>query len=84
MHIDYCRIEGGNFGDDLNLTLWQQLFPDIDHLNPDVVVAGIGTILSRKPSANIKKVILGAGAQIITPASSPEVGSRPIQPAPGR
>lgn len=62
MHIDYCRIEGGNFGDDLNLTLWRQLFPDIDHLNPNVVVAGIGTILSRKPSSNIKKVILGAGA----------------------
>jgi hypothetical protein len=62
MPIDYCLIEGGNFGDDLNSTLWRQLFPDIDQLSKDVVITGIGTILSRKPAANMRKVILGSGA----------------------
>jgi hypothetical protein len=63
MPIDYCLIEGGNFGDDLNRTLWRQLFPDIDQLSKDVVITGIGTILSCKPADNVRKVILGSGAK---------------------
>ncbi|HEY4073025.1 MAG TPA: polysaccharide pyruvyl transferase family protein [Herbaspirillum sp.] len=62
MPIDYCHIEGGNFGDDLNRTMWYRLFPDIDQLSKEIVVAGIGTILSRKPAAKIRQVVLGAGA----------------------
>src|SRR5450830_2149566 len=62
MPIDYCQIEGGNFGDDLNRTLWRRIFPDIDLLAADVMVAGIGTILSAKPAAGTRKVVLGAGA----------------------
>jgi hypothetical protein len=62
MPIDYCRIEGGNFGDDLNCTLWRNIFPDIDRLAPDITVSGIGTLLSDKPSAKRRSIILGSGA----------------------
>jgi hypothetical protein len=62
MPIDYCRIEGGNFGDDLNRTLWSRIFPDIDRLPADTVVTGIGTILSDKPAAGVRHVVLGSGA----------------------
>jgi hypothetical protein len=62
MPLDYCRIEGGNFGDDLNRTLWRNIFPDIDQLTADISVAGIGTILSDKPAPLQRKVILGSGA----------------------
>jgi hypothetical protein len=62
MPIDYCHIEDGNFGDDLNRTLWYRLFPDIDQLSQEIVVAGIGTILSRKPAPKMRKVVLGSGA----------------------
>jgi hypothetical protein len=63
MSIDYCRIEGGNFGDDLNRTLWYRLFPDIDQLSKEISVVGIGTILSGKPAAKTRKVVLGSGAR---------------------
>lgn len=62
MPIAYCHIASGNFGDDLNLTLWQQVFPNIDQLAPDIEMVGIGTLLKRKPSAKLRKVVLGAGA----------------------
>lgn len=60
MQLHYCRIDGGNFGDDLNLELWPRLFPGILEVHPDVRVYGIGTILGgRQPPG--RKVVLGSG-----------------------
>ena len=60
MQLHYCRIEGGNFGDDLNLELWPALFPGIRETHPDVRFYGIGTILGgRQPDG--PKVVLGSG-----------------------
>lgn len=60
MQLHYCRIEGGNFGDDLNLELWPALFPGIANVHPDVRFYGIGTILGGEQPEG-PKVILGSG-----------------------
>ena len=62
MPLIYCRMPGGNFGDDLNATLWKTLFPDLEQLSPEVALHGIGTILSGKSPAAAKSVVLGSGA----------------------
>jgi len=60
MQLEYCHIQGGNFGDDLNLSLWARLFPDIRVVHPEIRFYGIGTILGgRQPPG--PKVILGSG-----------------------
>ncbi len=61
MRIQYCQIEGGNFGDDLNRLLWPSLFPDLAHRAKDTVFYGIGTILDGHHAKQLKKVVLGAG-----------------------
>jgi len=46
MRILYFHAQDGNFGDDLNKSIWQRvLHPDIWNV-PDIVVVGIGTILN--------------------------------------
>lgn len=60
MQLHYCRIEGGNFGDDLNLELWPALFPGIRDAHPDVRLYGVGTILGG-PQPDGPKVVLGSG-----------------------
>lgn len=46
MRILYFHAQDGNFGDDLNKSIWQRVLnPDIWNV-PDVVVVGIGTILN--------------------------------------
>ncbi len=61
MQLRFCQIPGGNFGDDLNLQLWPELFPDIAAHHPDVHVYGIGTILGGPQPAGTK-VVLGSGS----------------------
>lgn len=60
--LHYCRIEGGNFGDDLNLVLWKRLFPNFSELaGRGVQFYGVGTLLDGPQDRNIKKVVLGTG-----------------------
>lgn len=59
--LHYCRIEGGNFGDDLNLVLWKRLFPNFSELTGRVQFYGVGTLLDGPQDRNVKKVVLGAG-----------------------
>lgn len=61
MRIQYCQIEGGNFGDDLNALLWPSVFPDLSQRAMDTVFYGIGTILGGRHAGKQKKVVLGAG-----------------------
>ena len=60
MQLHYCRIDGGNFGDDLNLDLWPRLFPRIADVHPEVRFYGIGTILGGDQPPG-PKVVLGSG-----------------------
>ena len=60
MQLRYCRIPGGNFGDDVNTRLWPSLFPDLADHHPDAWLYGVGTILGgARPDGT--KVVLGSG-----------------------
>lgn len=61
MQIKYCPIDGGNFGDALNTTVWQQLFPDLTQIQNDMLVYGIGTLLDGRHDRTLKKAVLGSG-----------------------
>ncbi len=58
--LKYYRIEGGNFGDDINLQLWPLLFPDFAILKK-IVVYGVGTLLDGEHDRTAMKVVLGTG-----------------------
>lgn len=60
--LHYCRIEGGNFGDDLNLLLWKRLFPNFSELAGRVQFLGVGTLLDGQQwDKRVRKVVLGSG-----------------------
>lgn len=47
MDLYYCKIDGGNFGDDMNAWFWDELFPDYPEIAPDYTLFGIGSILGK-------------------------------------
>ncbi|MGD1017787.1 MAG: polysaccharide pyruvyl transferase family protein [Verrucomicrobiia bacterium] len=59
MKIYRHKTPGGNFGDDLNLCLWPQIFPEIEEIHPDVMLLGVGTVLAGSWPG--RKVVLGSG-----------------------
>jgi len=61
MVVKYCRIDGGNFGDDLNALIWPRLFPDLAQLSGQVLFYGVGTLLDGRHNQGVKKVVLGTG-----------------------
>jgi succinoglycan biosynthesis protein ExoV len=62
MKLHYRAIDGGNFGDDLNLVMWKELFPDLEQQHTDVEIYGIGTILGgHDHDTKARKVVLGSG-----------------------
>jgi len=46
MHLHYWASARGNFGDDLNLWLWDGLLPGWRDWDPTVTLVGVGTILN--------------------------------------
>ena len=60
--INYCGIEGGNFGDDINLQLWDRLFPNLAELTDKVLFYGVGTLLDGRHDQSVRKVVLGSGS----------------------
>ena len=67
MKLFYYRLPKGqkNFGDDLNLWLWQQLIPDLIDRDPQIAFVGIGTLINEglpKRTRNARKrIIFGTG-----------------------
>ncbi len=52
----------GNFGDDLNLWLWDFLLPGFRDVHPDTVLVGVGTVLNPVLlPADRKKLVIGSG-----------------------
>ena len=62
MRLQYCQIEGGNFGDDLNPWLWTQLAPQLFTEDARTEFLGIGTILADTYPAGTSRVVFGSGA----------------------
>jgi Polysaccharide pyruvyl transferase len=59
--IQSCTVVGGNFGDDINLYLWETIFPNLHSLQSGVHFYGIGTVLGGIHHPGVKKVVLGSG-----------------------
>ena len=52
----------GNFGDDLNLWLWDYLLPGFRDVHPDVLLVGVGTVLNDSLlPAGRRKLVVGSG-----------------------
>lgn len=58
----YWASHHGNFGDDLNLWLWDYLLPGLRDVSPDVLLVGVGTVLNPVllPPGQ-KKLVVGSG-----------------------
>ena len=58
----HWESERGNFGDDLNLWLWDFLLPGLREVHPDILLVGVGTVLNREllPQGR-KKLVVGSG-----------------------
>lgn len=62
MHPFYWESAHGNFGDDLNLWLWDFLLPGFRDVHPDVLLVGVGTVLNQALlPADVKKLVIGSG-----------------------
>jgi succinoglycan biosynthesis protein ExoV len=58
----YWESHHGNFGDDLNLWLWDFLLPGFRDVHPDVLLVGVGTVLNPVLlPAHQKKLVIGSG-----------------------
>lgn len=52
----------GNFGDDLNLWLWDFLLPGLRETHPETMLVGVGTVLNPDLlPRNIRKLVIGSG-----------------------
>lgn len=58
----YWESDHGNFGDDLNLWLWDFLLPGFRDVHQDVLLVGVGTVLNEVLlPKNGRKLVLGSG-----------------------
>ena len=63
MKLFFCKVDGGNFGDDMNEWFWDALFPDYRRLAPEATMFGIGSILWRDNLAgHARVVVMGSGS----------------------
>lgn len=54
-------IQVGNFGDDLNPWIWDQLIPNAFNHDESTLFVGIGTLLNEHLPKNRQKIIFGSG-----------------------
>ena len=58
----YWESAHGNFGDDLNLWLWDFLLPGFREVHPEMLLVGVGTVLNRALlPAKTRKLVVGSG-----------------------
>lgn len=58
----YWESDHGNFGDDLNLWLWDFLLPGFRDVAPDVLLVGVGTVLNADLlKSGGRKLVVGSG-----------------------
>jgi len=63
MNIIYFKSDIGNFGDDLNPWLWEQLFGDFSSYKKDLDFIGIGSILDTRINSDNAKLVFGSGVR---------------------
>lgn len=58
----YWESHHGNFGDDLNLWLWDYLIPGFRDVHPETLLVGVGTVLNKALLSDPgHKLVLGSG-----------------------
>ncbi|MEM7076245.1 MAG: polysaccharide pyruvyl transferase family protein [Pseudomonadota bacterium] len=63
MKVFFCKVDGGNFGDDMNEWFWDELFPGHRDIAQDRTLFGIGSILWRQNFLENKNaVVMGSGS----------------------
>jgi len=61
----YCKIDFGNFGDDMNEWFWNETFPDHGDIAPGTTMLGIGSLLWRENVEDFDRVlVMGSGAGV--------------------
>lgn len=64
----YWESGHGNFGDDLNLWLWDFLLPGFREVHDEVLLVGVGTVLNRELlPRKMRKLVVGSGYGYGTP-----------------
>lgn len=77
MKLHYYQDPHGNFGDDLNLWLWDRLLPQWREAWPDRLLVGVGTLLdARDLPEDVCKVVLGSGVGYGT---APDIAADPAK-----
>jgi succinoglycan biosynthesis protein ExoV len=64
MHLFYYKDPGGNFGDDLNLWIWDALLPGWQGWDEDLTLFGVGTLLNKEnlePFRDRRILVVGSG-----------------------
>jgi succinoglycan biosynthesis protein ExoV len=61
MRLYVWRGETRNFGDELNTLLWPVLLPGLFDADGSALFLGIGSVLDARHSAELRKVVAGAG-----------------------
>lgn len=61
MDLYYYRSSHGNFGDDLNTWIWDELLPGWREAWPDHMLIGVGTLINNGLPRGMPKLIVGSG-----------------------
>jgi succinoglycan biosynthesis protein ExoV len=69
LKLYYYKSALGNFGDDLNGWLWNELLPDFFDDNDDVLFSGIGTIINTEMPKGKQWVVFSSGLGYGVPPS---------------
>lgn len=69
MELFYYQSRLGNFGDDLNAWLWNELAPGLFSGGPDALFCGIGTIIGNPMPPSKTVVVFSSGAGYSPPPS---------------
>lgn len=61
MNLFYYKFQTGNFGDDLNLWLWDEVMPGWREACPGHLLVGVGTLINNLLPRGVPKLVMGSG-----------------------
>ena len=70
--MELYYYKGGNFGDELNPWIWQELIPEIFGDDKETLFLGIGTLINSNVPENVPKIVMGTGVGYVKPVALDE------------
>lgn len=61
MDLFFYKFQTGNFGDDLNLWLWDEVLPGWREALPGHLLVGVGTLINNLLPRGVPKLVMGSG-----------------------